>query len=230
MFDQLKIGDVYSHDTYGASVAERAISAPKKKVIKETVPFSNKTYDFSAINGELYWEERELRYVFEIIADSPEELEVKKSAFSGWVMNVMNENIYDPYDPDYHYVGTFEDIEFEDDDSVEKTTATVTFMVYPFKIANEAKIVTLTVSAQSEKSVTITNKSAHKSTVDISVAYSGTSSASYYCEGTVNGFTKRMYNNRTYTFPLELGDNEIVIGVPVNKTMNITISHKEEVF
>ena len=74
MIDQLIIGDKASCDDYGASVASRKIVPPKKKEIKETVPFSNVTYDFSAINGEQYWEERELEYTLEIIAPTPEEL------------------------------------------------------------------------------------------------------------------------------------------------------------
>lgn len=56
MLDQLIIGDKSSFDDFDASVSERNISPPKKKEIKETVPFSNVTYDFSKINGELFWE------------------------------------------------------------------------------------------------------------------------------------------------------------------------------
>lgn len=144
MLDQLKIENVSSLD-FGASLAQRAIKAPAKKIIKETVPFSNVIYDFSAINGELYWEERELEYVFEIIADSPEELEEKKTAFSAWVMNVMNEHIYDPYEPNYHYIGTYSDMEYADEDCVEKTTATVKFFAYPYKVKNEETVYEVTV-------------------------------------------------------------------------------------
>ena len=79
MIDQIKIGDKSSYDDFSASFSNRKIGKPKKKVIKETIPFSNITYDFSAINGELYWEERELEYTFEITADTPEELEELKN-------------------------------------------------------------------------------------------------------------------------------------------------------
>ena len=67
MIDQLKIGAIGSYDKFGASVSERKIGNPKKKSIKDTVAFSNKTYDFSKIDGELYWEERPLEYIFEIL-------------------------------------------------------------------------------------------------------------------------------------------------------------------
>ena len=160
MIDQLIIGNTKSYDTFGASVKERKIHAPKKKTIKETVPFSNKTHDFSAIDGEVYWEERQLDYIFEILADSPEELEEKKTAFFSWIMNVREEKLYDPFTEGYHYLATFEDID-PDDSEIEKSTITVTFTAYPYKIANEATVTTQTITT-SEKTITINNKSSHR--------------------------------------------------------------------
>lgn len=136
MNDQLIIGEKASFDDYEASLAKRNIGMPTKKTIKETVPFSNVTYDFSKINGELYWEERELEYVFEIIASTPEKLEELKTAFASWVMNVFEEEIHDPFIPDYHFIGTFDDIDFEDEETLDKSTVTVTFTAYPYKVAN----------------------------------------------------------------------------------------------
>ena len=164
IFDQLIIGKTASLDDFDASVKERRIYAPKKKSIKETVPFSNVTYDFSAINGEVYWEERELEYVFEIIADNPEQLERKKTRFTNWIMNVMNEEIHDPYDPDWHYVGTFESLDPVDDESMEKTTITVLFMAYPYNIANALTVYTIKIPAASSVEKTIKNDSSHRIT------------------------------------------------------------------
>jgi hypothetical protein len=167
MVDQIKIGDINSYDKFKASLSARRIKSPKKKAIRETVPFSNITYDFSAIHGELYWEEREIEYVFEMIADTPEELESLKTAFAGWVMNIVEQEIHDPFIPDYHYIGTFDDLEFEDDDGVEKTTATVTFMAFPYKIANSATVVRFDVGAGAELTGVIINNSSHRITPTI---------------------------------------------------------------
>lgn len=164
MIDQLIIGNKASHDDYDATLKERHVGAPKKKVIKETVPFSNITYDFSKINGELYWEERALEYIFEIIARTPQEMESKKAAFSAWVMNVMGESIYDPYEPDWHYLGTFDDIAYDDDETSEKTTVTVTFSAYPYKIANNQTAYAFTIPANGETMVTVLNGSSHRIT------------------------------------------------------------------
>lgn len=162
MLDQLVIGYVGSFDEYEASVASRTIGQPKKKEIKETIPFSNVTYDFSAINGELYWEERELEYVFEITANTPLELEAKKASFAAWVMSVMQEEIHDPFIADYHFVGTYSDMSFADEDSIEKTTATVKFMAYPYKIANNESIYRQTVPVGGSANIEVVNSSSHR--------------------------------------------------------------------
>lgn len=160
--DQLIIGDKASFDDFFASLAKRDIGMPAKKSIKETVPFSNITYDFSAINGELYWEERELEYIFEIIMPTPEKLEEAKTAFASWVMNVQNEEIHDPFIPDYHFVGTFDEIEFEDEESLDKTTVSVTFTAYPYKVANALTEYEYTVDPHSIRDIYIPNNSSHR--------------------------------------------------------------------
>lgn len=165
MFDQLIIGNKHSLDDFDASVAERKIGKPKKKSIKETVPFSNVTHDFSAINGEQYWEERELEYVFEIIAGSAEELEVKKQPFISWVMNVFQEKLYDPFVRDYHFIATFSEID-EDDSEIEKSTITVKFTAYPYMIADVKRVFAFAMT-ETEKTVIVTNDSSHRITPTI---------------------------------------------------------------
>lgn len=162
MFDQLIIGNVASYDDFGASVAKRKITKPKKKSIKETVPFSNVTHDFSAINGEVYWEEGSLEYIFEMIADSAEELEEMKIPFMSWIMNVMNEELHDPYIRDFHFLATFDEIDV-DDSEVEKATITVKFTAYPYMISNEKRILTVGLTT-TETTYTINNNSSHRIT------------------------------------------------------------------
>ncbi len=159
--DQLIIGSISSYDDYEASVKERVIHLPKKKSIKETIPFSNRIYDFSAINGDVYWEERSLEYVFEIIADSPEELEEKKKPFVSWVMNVQEEEIHDCFIEDYHFVGTFDSIDI-DDSELEKATITVTFSAYPYQIANRKRILEAAIATEESTVLEFLNESSHR--------------------------------------------------------------------
>ena len=168
MLDQLIIGGKASCDDYGASVSLRKIGQPPKKTIKDTVPFSNITYDFSKINGEVYWENRSLEYEFEIIADNPEQLEDMKIAFADWIMNVMNEEIHDPFISEYHFLGTYEDLVWADDESLEKTVATVKFTAYPYKIANYPRVYEFELAAKETRTEMIVNKSSHPITPTIS--------------------------------------------------------------
>lgn len=163
MTDQLIIGDKASFDDFEASMAARTIGTPKKKSIRETVPFSNVTYDFSKINGEIYWEDRELEYVFEIFASTPEKLEDLKSAFANWIMNVTDEDLLDPFIPDHHFRVTYDDMDFEDDEGMDKTTATVKFLAYPYKISNFQKVYEVFIPAGNfdEIFLTVVNESTH---------------------------------------------------------------------
>lgn len=167
MFDQIIISDKASYDDFEASVAERRNNKPKKKSIKESVPFSNVTYDFSAIDGEIYWEERTLEYVFEITANTPEELEEKKQPFVSWIMNVMGEELHDPFINDYHFLATFSDIQ-EDDSQIEKSVITVTFTAYPYMICNYKKTAQFEVT-ETETTVTVYNDSSHRVTPTINI-------------------------------------------------------------
>lgn len=146
LIDSVVIDGVDSYDEYEASVKERVIEMPKKKSIRETVPYSNMVYDFSEIDGELYWDNRTIQYVFEILADSPEALEDKKQPFIAWLMNVQEKEIHDPYITDYYFLGTFDTISV-DDSEIEKSTITVTFSCYPYKISKAKKMFKFSITA-----------------------------------------------------------------------------------
>lgn len=134
MIKQLIINGKKSYDDFDLYISERTISQPKKKSIKESVPFSNVVYDFSDINGEIYWEERTLKYVFDFAELSTEEVEVAKSKALTWLMNVHDTDIYDPYIGDYHFHGSFESDSWSEDFGA--GTLTINFSVYPYKISN----------------------------------------------------------------------------------------------
>lgn len=221
MFDQLIIGKMASYDDFGASVAERKIIKPKKKSIKETVPFSNITHDFSAINGEVYWEEASLEYIFEIDADSAEELEAKKRGFRSWVMNVQEEELHDPYIKNFHYLATYADID-EDDSEVEKSTITVKFTAYPYMIADDAKVAVFEIP-ETDNIVTIENNSSHpivptfKSDVEFLIITESASQAVPAGEITDDSFT------------FAPGTNSFTVRA-VADIGTLTITFREEVF
>ena len=222
MIDQLIIEDKASFDNFGASVRERKINAPTKKTIKETVPFSNITYDFTQINGEPYWEEGSLEYIFEILADTPEELEEKKIAFSNWVMLVQEDKLYDPYLKDYHYVATFTEIDF-DDIEVEKSTITVKFSVYPFKISNEKKMYSFDIGAGNEVTTAIINDSSHKIVPTIEATENITITMNNSSYGLSAGTTE------SENLEFETGVVELTIKNTSENDATVVISFNEEV-
>ena len=177
MIDQLIIEDKASFTDFYASIAERKIKNPPKKSIKETVPFSNITYDFSAIHGEIYWEEREIEYIFEITAESPEKLEEKKHSFISWIMGINQQKLHDPHIPNYHFLATYKDMSSEDDEGLDKSTLTVTFTAYPYMIANTPKIYESELPASAQSSIRVLNESDHpvsltvKTNIDITLQY-----------------------------------------------------------
>jgi hypothetical protein len=224
MLDQLIIEGKESLVDFSASVKESSTNPPEKKVIKETVPFSNVTYDFSAINGELYWEERKLEYIFEITADTPQELEQKKSAFASWVMAVQNAKIYDPYIEDFHFVGTFDSIKYDDEEHKEKTTATVVFSAYPYKVANEPKLQQVLLEAGEEKIIYIANESSHRITPTIISDVAATIEMGNISYSVPSGKTT------DDDFMFETGAIQLLIRNTDSVNGSIIFSYSEEVF
>ena len=224
MLDRLIIDDKDSLVDFDASVSESKTNPPEKKKIKETIPFSNITYDFSNINGELYWEERKLEYTFEITADNPQELEQKKSAFASWVMAVQNAEIHDPFIEGYHFIGTYDSIEFDDEEHKEKTTAKVVFFSYPYMIANSPTRYVIPLDASAKVEVTINNASAHRLTptfdcdVAVTVAREGANYAIPKGETTDD------------TFKLTVGANALTIQNTESTAGALTITFFKEVF
>lgn len=222
--DQLIIGNKASYDDFCASVKSRKIYDPAKKKITKTVPFSNKTYDFTKINGEIYWDQRKLEYEFEIWADSPEDLEVKKTAFSNFVMNVIEEEIYDPFITGFHFIGTFDNKTYTDDDSVEKTNITVTFLAYPYKVADTAKSYDETIAVDGNVTITVFNDSSHRITPSIIVSQP----------------VRIVYGNASYgadsgtikdeALAMEIGENSFYIENLGEAACTVTIQFFEEVF
>lgn len=222
MIDQLIIGNNASYDDFEASVRERKDNKPKKKSIKETVPFSNVTYDFTAINGEIYWEERTLEYVFEITANTPEELEEKKQLFVSWIMNVMNAELHDPFIRGYHFIATFDSIDINDSE-IEKSTITVIFTAYPYMIANTKKSYTVELEAEAETTVKIINDSSHRITptfiadVPFAITFGGTT------------YTVSSGESIDEAFMFAVGENTVTVQAK-EKAGTLKIEFYEEVF
>lgn len=158
-YKEIRANGKGSFTDFNLAIKNRTISLPKKKTIKEDIPFNNGAYDFSNINGEIYWEEREIEYTFDIAEFTVEEMEKIKDKVVDWVFNIHDTDIEDDYTQDYYYHGSYDDSSWKEDFG--QGELKVTFVVYPFKY--EKKLTTLDILATTtEQTITIENGSSHK--------------------------------------------------------------------
>ena len=173
----------------------------------------------------MYWEERELEYIFEITADSPEQLEDLKREFAAWVAGVKEQGLHDPHIPDYHFIATYDDLDPEDDEGLDKTTLTVKFTAYPYMVANLPKVYETPLSASGQETLQVLNESKHP--VSLTVATTthitmkvGTAATAPLPSGSGTYGALKLPTGLTF---IELHNSEAVAG-------SVRISFYEEVF
>lgn len=159
MIRQLKVNGLWSYRDFDLCISKKTVSLPKKKSIKETVPFSNKIYDFSKIDGEIYFEEREVSITFDIIDFNPIDFEKQKSKIVNWLMNIHDSDIYLDYYPGFHFHGSYDDNSWSED--FDNGELTVKFKVYPYLVSNDYKIFDIETEANIERTFEIVNNSSH---------------------------------------------------------------------
>ena len=131
------INGEHSYADYGLYVSKRKIGLPAKKSIRKTVPFMNGYYDFSRINGSDTWGERSISYTFDIVCNTVEETDREVTRILNWLGNIYEADIYDDTMPEHHFHGSFSTATPTESEDGEKVELTVTFICYPFKIAND---------------------------------------------------------------------------------------------
>ena len=144
MTQGIRINNKHSYGDFGLYLKSRNISLPEKKTIRQTVPFMNGYYDFSALNGAPAWNERKIEYAFDVTNDSAVELDFFVSYIMDWLGNVHEVDIYDDTMYGFHWHGSYDSCSLTWDDSGMQAEIQVTFVVHPFKIANEPTAYTMT--------------------------------------------------------------------------------------
>ena len=144
MTDGIRIKDLHSYRNFGLYIKYRIIGLPEKKSIRQTVPFMNGYYDFSALNGAAAWNERLIEFGFDVIGDTPQALEQEVGKVLDWLCNVHDEDIFDDTLTRFHWHGSYDACEVSYDESGEHAEIKVSFVVHPFKIADEPTVYTMT--------------------------------------------------------------------------------------
>lgn len=133
MFNGIYYKDKHSYKDYGLTIKEKNISFPTKNKVKETVPYMNGSYDFSNLYGEQTYQERTLKYTFNLIARNKEELNIKKIKVVDWLLNSYKTQLKDDQMKGYYFLAECEDIDLKESSRFAEITAT--FVAYPFKIS-----------------------------------------------------------------------------------------------
>jgi hypothetical protein len=119
----------------GLNISSRKIDLPPKKSVRKPIPYMSGFYDFTTLGGFVAFGERTIAYTFDVIGNTIEEMDHKRTEVVNWFCNMHDVDIFDDTIPEYHFHGSFESISQNEDG--EKSELTITFICYPFMIANE---------------------------------------------------------------------------------------------
>lgn len=123
----------HSFNDFGLWIVDKQIDPPSKKRITSSIPYMNGVYDFSELYGEETYEERSLKYVFEIVEDTKELLNIKKIEAINWLMSGGKFYLYDDAIPGFKFFAECFDSSFTEEGTIGKLT--VNLVAYPFKIS-----------------------------------------------------------------------------------------------
>jgi len=134
MKDGIRINGLHSFDDFGLYIKEKKIGLPSKKIITDTVPYMNGSYDFTLLSGDATWGPREISYSFDIMGDTEIDMNQQRDELMAWLMNIHDADIYDDAMEGYHFHGSYSGGDMTDDEELSEFTAD--FVCYPFRIAN----------------------------------------------------------------------------------------------
>ena len=114
----------------------RNAPTPSEKEITESVPYMQGVYDFSTLNFDRYFDNREVTYQVMLFENEYENRKRPEQDIKRSLMKLGIQPLYDTHDQGYHWLGKCKSVAVEDD--VEKGTlsCTIVFDCYPFAIYN----------------------------------------------------------------------------------------------
>lgn len=196
MMNGFTIGGTHTSEL-GFCIAGKSLSAPKKKEARVTIPFMNGSYDFSKVYGRSFFEDRELGYTFDLIADNPTDLESQITRLTEFVAYVHEEDIYDDDILQFHYHGSYSDMDIDRDDTGLSAQVEVQFKIYPFRIANEVH------SERVEEGTTVITNDGYPTRITVVPDTTMTIQV---------GSLNQTFNSKTISdMLLETGDNRVVV-------------------
>lgn len=135
MIGQIEFNNLKSYDDFGLKIKSVEVSYPTPKIIKESVPFQNGEYDFTELYGEITYNNRSVKVIFEydgFKAVTRTRLYSFYTKVINWLYNSVESELIIDYE-----IGVFKG-RVVDVSSIEVLSGTgeitVEFNCYPFRI------------------------------------------------------------------------------------------------
>lgn len=137
-------------ESFGLIVTKIERPAPKKRLVRTKIPYSNYTPDFSRLTGRYTYDRRQLKYTFACKAASEAELSALISGVEEWLSEAPSGSLTESVDATFCYVDcTCDDISVE---YISPRAAKIValFTAYPYRRSAETQAQTYSVLPQSQ--------------------------------------------------------------------------------
>lgn len=133
----IQFNEKHSWFDFRAVISNRKIGYPPKKQMAETVPYSSRIFDFSALYGIQIYGERTLQYTFSILGCTRIDVQQKLDRFIAWLMKPSgNLPLYDETLPDSHFEARCTEVSEPVYMGGTVAQLTVTFSAAPYRMPN----------------------------------------------------------------------------------------------
>lgn len=131
----IKFNGLHSWKDFGITIKSKEIGSPSPILIKDSVPYMNGQYDFSKLYGEIAYDERTLKYTFNIFDISKRNMNLLKIKVINWLKTSEKSQLFDDAIVGYYFLAQCVDFDFKEDGAIGELT--VEFKAYPFMFKNE---------------------------------------------------------------------------------------------
>jgi len=131
----ITINNKNSYIDYGITIESVSIQPPSKKKIKDSVIGMNGSYDFSTIatNGEITYNEREIKVKFNLITNNKAKLYIKYGEILEWLMDIGKSQLVFDFMPDYYFIAEVEEAPSFEEVLQKAGRLEVIFVAEPFR-------------------------------------------------------------------------------------------------
>ena len=105
MTRQIRFNGKKSYEDFKIRIISATVAEPKKREIKVTVPYRNGSIDLSDYDGNFYFDDTEVSYKMFVSDTEPVTLLRRIEKIKSWLCEAPQQNIYDNYSENYHFVG-----------------------------------------------------------------------------------------------------------------------------